>query len=128
MSLLRWTGGLRCVRQPAGTPGRTSELLGSERLLLERGISKRRHGSTLPPIRPQGLTLTGSDGLLKQLTETVVETALHDEMTMHLGCPRLVKRRMSPSSRAAPDGPATSGGGSPDRGNESRWACRMDLD
>src|SRR5437764_5658306 len=35
--------------------------------------------------REQGLTLTGPGGLLKQLTKTVIETALHQEMTEHLG-------------------------------------------
>jgi putative transposase len=35
--------------------------------------------------REQGLSLTGPDGLLKQLTKTVLETALHEEMTEHLG-------------------------------------------
>ncbi|BBX64789.1 IS256 family transposase [Mycobacterium saskatchewanense] len=33
----------------------------------------------------QGLSLTGPDGLLKQLTKTVIETALNEEMTEHLG-------------------------------------------
>jgi transposase-like protein len=33
----------------------------------------------------QGLSLTGPDGLLKQLTKTVLETALSEEMTEHLG-------------------------------------------
>ena len=33
----------------------------------------------------QGLSLTGRDGLLKQLTKTVIETALNEEMTEHLG-------------------------------------------
>src|ERR1700747_830000 len=33
----------------------------------------------------QGLSLTGPDGLLKQLTKTVLETALNEEMTQHLG-------------------------------------------
>src|SRR5882762_2510652 len=33
----------------------------------------------------QGLSLTGPDGLLKQLTKTVLETALTEEMTEHLG-------------------------------------------
>jgi transposase-like protein len=32
-----------------------------------------------------GLSLTGPDGLLKQLTKTVLETALNEEMTEHLG-------------------------------------------
>ena len=35
--------------------------------------------------REQGLSLTGPDGLLKQLTKTVIETALNEEMTEHLG-------------------------------------------
>ena len=33
----------------------------------------------------QGLSLTGPDGLLKQLTKTVIEAALQEEMTEHLG-------------------------------------------
>src|SRR5258706_13367365 len=35
--------------------------------------------------REQGLSLTGPDGLLKQLTRTVLETAVSHEMTEHLG-------------------------------------------
>ena len=35
--------------------------------------------------REQGLSLTGPDGLLRQLTKTVLEAALHEEMTEHLG-------------------------------------------
>ena len=35
--------------------------------------------------REQGLSLTGPDGLLKQLTKTVIEAALSEEMTEHLG-------------------------------------------
>ena len=35
--------------------------------------------------RERGLSLTGPDGLLKQLTKTVLEAALHEEMTEHLG-------------------------------------------
>jgi putative transposase len=35
--------------------------------------------------KEQGLSLTGPDGLLKQLTRTVLETALNEEMTEHLG-------------------------------------------
>jgi putative transposase len=35
--------------------------------------------------KEQGLSLTGPDGLLKQLTETVLETALDEELTEHLG-------------------------------------------
>jgi hypothetical protein len=35
--------------------------------------------------RERGLSLTGPDGLLKQLTKTVIETSLNEEMTKHLG-------------------------------------------
>ena len=35
--------------------------------------------------REQGVSLTGPDGLLKQLTKTVIETALSQELTEHLG-------------------------------------------
>jgi transposase-like protein len=35
--------------------------------------------------REKGLALTGPDGLLKQLTKTVIEAALQEEMTEHLG-------------------------------------------
>jgi putative transposase len=38
--------------------------------------------------REKGLSLTGPDGLLKQLTKTVIETALGEEMTEHLGHPK----------------------------------------
>jgi len=38
--------------------------------------------------REQGLSLTGPDGLLKQLTKTVLETALDEELTEHLGYDR----------------------------------------
>ncbi|RKN32492.1 IS256 family transposase [Micromonospora musae] len=35
--------------------------------------------------KEQGLSLTGPDGLLRQLTKTVLETAVNEEMTEHLG-------------------------------------------
>ena len=35
--------------------------------------------------REQGLALTGPDGLLRQFTKTVLETALDEEMSEHLG-------------------------------------------
>jgi EAL domain-containing protein (putative c-di-GMP-specific phosphodiesterase class I) len=38
--------------------------------------------------KDQGLSLTGPDGLLKQLTKTVLETALQEAMTEHLGYDR----------------------------------------
>jgi putative transposase len=41
----------------------------------------------------QGLSLTGPDGLLKQFTKNVLETALNEEMTEHLGMRRRRRRR-----------------------------------
>jgi hypothetical protein len=41
--------------------------------------------------REQGVSLTGPDGLLKQLTKTVLETALNQEITEHLGFRILVR-------------------------------------
>ena len=35
--------------------------------------------------KEKGLSLTGPDGLLKQFTKTVLETALEEELTEHLG-------------------------------------------
>ena len=35
--------------------------------------------------KEKGLSLTGPDGLLKQLTKSVIEAALSEEMTDHLG-------------------------------------------
>lgn len=35
--------------------------------------------------REQGLYLTGPDGLLKQFTKSLLETALNEQMTEHLG-------------------------------------------
>jgi putative transposase len=35
--------------------------------------------------REQGVSLTGRDGLLRQLTKTALETALNQEMIEHLG-------------------------------------------
>src|SRR3954454_13623235 len=35
--------------------------------------------------KEQGLSLTGPEGLLKQFTKDVLETALNEEMTGHLG-------------------------------------------
>ena len=55
----------------------------------EAGRSRRlrswRRRSWSGRAREQGLSLTGPDGLLKQLTKTVLETALNEELTEHLG-------------------------------------------
>ena len=44
-----------------------------------------------------GLDLTGPDGLLKQFTKTVLETALNEEMTEHLGREKHEKSSEGPS-------------------------------
>ena len=38
--------------------------------------------------RARGLELTGPNGLLKVFTKNVLETALNEEMTEHLGHPK----------------------------------------
>lgn len=48
--------------------------------------------------REQGLELTGPDGLLKQFTKVVLETALNEEMTEHLGRD---KHEKTPDGRAS---------------------------
>ena len=45
--------------------------------------------------KEQGLSLTGPDGLLKQFTKTVLETALNEELTEHLGH----EKHQAPSDR-----------------------------
>ncbi|KAB1948782.1 hypothetical protein F8271_02115 [Micromonospora sp. ALFpr18c] len=51
--------------------------------------------------KEQGLSLTGPDGLLKQLTKTVLETALNEEMTEHLGYEHAASARCPPASGSA---------------------------
>ena len=48
--------------------------------------------------KEKGLDLTGPDGLLKQFTKSVLETALDEEMTEHLG---RAKHKKSKDGRAA---------------------------
>jgi hypothetical protein len=52
--------------------------------------------------REQGLSLTGPDGLLKQLTKTVLETALNQELTEHLGHERHGQPAESGTSATVP--------------------------
>jgi putative transposase len=42
-------------------------------------------GELVRQAKEQGLSLTGPDGVLKELTRTVLETALNEELTEHLG-------------------------------------------
>ena len=44
--------------------------------------------------REQGLALTGPDGLFKQFTKSVLETALNEEVTEHLRVRSIERRRI----------------------------------
>ena len=59
-----------------GVPKKIRQEPTAEQLAAEEMVARARE---------QGLSLTGPDGLLKQLTKTVLETALDQEMTEHLG-------------------------------------------
>src|SRR4051812_10594334 len=52
---------------------------------VEPSAEQRAAVELVRQAREQGLSLTGPDGLLKQLTKTVLETALNEEITEHLG-------------------------------------------
>ena len=47
--------------------------------------AERRAAQEMVRAAREHLSLTGPDGLLKQLTKTVLETALNGELTEHLG-------------------------------------------
>ena len=52
---------------------------------VEQSAEQQAAAELVRLAKEQGLSLTGPDGLLKQLTKTVLETALNEEMTEHLG-------------------------------------------
>jgi len=52
---------------------------------VEESAEQQAAAELVRMAKEQGLSLTGPDGLLKQLTKTVLETALNEEMTEHLG-------------------------------------------
>src|SRR6187200_2999222 len=52
---------------------------------VEDSAEQRAARQLVRQAKEQGLSLTGPDGLLKQLTKTVLETALDEELTEHLG-------------------------------------------
>jgi hypothetical protein len=64
--------------------------------------------------REQGLSLTGPDGLLKQFTKSVLETALNEEMTEHLGHEKPPRPRRAGLDECAERDPAED---SPDGGH-----------
>ncbi len=58
---------------------------GTKKINAEPTAEQRAAEEMVRRTREQGLSLTGPYGLLKQLTKTVLETALNQEMTGHLG-------------------------------------------
>jgi putative transposase len=62
-------------------PGAT----GKGKAAKPRSAQEELAASMVAQAQEQGLALTGPDGLLKQLTKTVLEAALNAEMTEHLG-------------------------------------------
>ena len=77
--------------------------------------------------REQGLSLTGPDGLLKQFTKSVLETALNEEMTEHLGHEKHRAPEDRESTQLPQRDPAEDGA---DRGHRAgaRSRCRADRD
>ena len=57
----------------------------TKRKPVEQSAEQQAAAELVRMAKAQGLSLTGPDGLLKQLTKTVLETALNEEMTEHLG-------------------------------------------
>jgi transposase-like protein len=57
----------------------------TKRKPAEMSAEERAAAELVRLAKEQGLSLTGPDGLLKQLTKTVLETALNEELTEHLG-------------------------------------------
>jgi putative transposase len=63
----------------------TTTLDGVTKKKAEQSAEQQAAVELVQLAKEQGLSLTGPDGLLKQLTKTVIETALSEEMTEHLG-------------------------------------------
>ena len=63
----------------------TLDAMASKKDKPEPGAEQKAAEELVRRAREQGLSLTGPDGLLKQLTKRVLETALDQEMTEHLG-------------------------------------------
>lgn len=63
----------------------TSRSTGKSKAAKPRSAQEELAASMVAQAQAQGLALTGPDGLLKQLTKTVLEAALNAEMTEHLG-------------------------------------------
>jgi putative transposase len=57
----------------------------TKRIKKEPTAEEKLAADLVARAREQGVSLTGPDGLLKQLTKAVLETALNQELTEHLG-------------------------------------------
>jgi putative transposase len=57
----------------------------TKRKPVEQSAAQQAAVELVRMAREQGLSLTGPDGLHRQLTKTVIETALSEEMTEQLG-------------------------------------------
>jgi len=57
----------------------------TKRIKKEPSAEEQLAADLVARAREQGVSLTGPDGLLKELTKTVIETALNQELTEHLG-------------------------------------------
>jgi len=64
--------------------------------------------------RAQGLSLTGPGGLLKQFTKSVLETALNEELTEHLGHGSIASQKIG-SQRTCATGPGRRRSGTAER-------------
>lgn len=79
MSDVTLVPGASKTKKTAGQTARETEMEAAARLVRQA--------------REQGLGLTGPNGLGKQLTKAVIETALNEEMTEHLGREKHEKTR-----------------------------------
>ena len=82
MDLSSWPAGMRVIaRKERPHPGAQLRFTDIDGLTAEQQAAEE----LVRRAREQGLSLTGPDGLLKQLTKVVLETALDQELTEHLG-------------------------------------------
>src|SRR4051794_41620230 len=63
----------------------TATLDGVAKKKAEQSAEQQAAAELVRLAKEQGLSLTGPDGLLKQLTKAVLETSLSEELTEHLG-------------------------------------------
>ena len=63
----------------------TAETVGKRKPPRERSVEQEAAVELVRQAKERGLDLTGPEGLLRKLTKSVIETALDEEMTDHLG-------------------------------------------